>query len=160
MRIKQIFDEIASTSGNNDKIAVLSKYQDNELLKRVLYMANSKRVKFFIKRVPDYPKVETEMGLMSLNHALDELSQITERKVTGGEAIALLESLLSSLTLEDAYILERIIEKDCKIGMGTTFMNKVFKNLIELFRVFKNSVITFSKTIFDIMQISLFRFFF
>lgn len=131
MTIKQIFDEIASTSGNNDKIAILSKYQDNELLKRVLYMANSKRVKFFIKRVPDYPKVDTEMGLMSLNHALDELSQITERKVTGGEAINLLESLLSSLTLDDAYILERIIEKDCKIGMGTTFMNKVFKDLIE-----------------------------
>lgn len=131
MTIKEIFDEIAATSGNNDKIAVLSKYQDNELLKRVLYMANSKRVKFFIKRVPDYPKVETEMGLMSLNHALDELSQITERKVTGKEAIDFLESLLASLTLDDAYILERIIEKDCKIGMGTTFMNKVFKNLIE-----------------------------
>ncbi len=131
MSIKEIFDEIASTSGNNDKIAVLSKYQDNDLLKRVLYMANSKRVKFFIKRVPDYPKVDTEMGLISLNHALDELSQITERKVTGNDAIALLETLLSSLTLEDAYILERIIEKDCKIGMGTTFMNKVFKNLIE-----------------------------
>ena len=131
MTIKQIFDEIASTSGNNDKIAVLSKYQDNDLLKRVLYMANSKRVKFFIKRVPDYPKVETEEGLIGLNHALDQLSQITERKVTGGDAIALLETLLSSLTLDNAYILERIIEKDCKIGMGTTFMNKVFKNLIE-----------------------------
>lgn len=131
MTIKQIFDEIASTSGNNAKIEILSKYKDNELLKRVLYMANSKRVKFFIKRVPDYPKVDTEMGLMGLDHALDELSQITERKVTGGDAIALLETLLSSLTLDDAYILERIIEKDCKIGMGTTFMNKVFKDLIE-----------------------------
>ena len=50
MTIKEIFDEIASTSGNNAKIDILKKYSDNELLRRVLYMANSKRVKFYIKR--------------------------------------------------------------------------------------------------------------
>ena len=37
MNIKQIFDEIAAESGNNAKIEILRKYQDNELLKRVLY---------------------------------------------------------------------------------------------------------------------------
>jgi hypothetical protein len=131
MKIKEIFDEIAAEGGTNQKMVILGKYVDNELLKRVLYLANSKRVKFYIKRVPEYPKVETEMGLIGLNHALDQLSQITERKVTGGSAIELLETLLSSLSLDDAYILERIIEKDCKIGMGTSNMNKVFKNLIE-----------------------------
>jgi hypothetical protein len=35
------------------------------------------------------------------------------------------------LEADDAYIVERIIDKDCKIGLGTTFMNKVFKGLIE-----------------------------
>jgi hypothetical protein len=128
MTIKQIFDEIASTSGNNDKIAVLNKYKDNELLKRVLYMANSKRVKFYIKQVPEYPTPRGEMGLDS---ALDALNDIIDRKVTGHSAIGFLVHLLSSVSVDDAYIIERIIEKDCKIGMGTTFMNKVFKDLIE-----------------------------
>jgi len=128
MMIKQIFDEIALTSGNNDKIAVLSKYKDNELLKRVLYMANSKRVKFYIKQVPEYPTPRGEMGLDS---ALDALNDIIYRKVTGHSAIGFLVHLLSSVSVDDAYIIERIIEKDCKIGMGTTFMNKVFKDLIE-----------------------------
>ena len=59
MTIKQIFDEIASTSGNNAKIEILGKYKDNELLKRVLYMANSKRVKFYLKQVPEYLALDT-----------------------------------------------------------------------------------------------------
>ena len=44
MKIKEIFDEIAAEGGTNAKVAILTKYVDNELLKRVLYLANSKRV--------------------------------------------------------------------------------------------------------------------
>jgi ATP-dependent DNA ligase len=127
MTIKQIFDEIASTSGNNAKIEILSKYKENQLLKQVLYMANSKRVKFFIKQIPEY----TPNGGHSLEMALIALDALITRKVTGAEATGYLKSVLTSLSSEDAYIIERIIEKDCKIGMGTTFMNKVFKDLIE-----------------------------
>jgi DNA ligase-1 len=127
MTIKQIFDEIAFTSGNNAKIEILSKYKENQLLKQVLYMANSKRVKFFIKQIPEY----TPNGGHSLEMALIALDALITRKVTGAEATGYLKSVLTSLSSEDAYIIERIIEKDCKIGMGTTFMNKVFKDLIE-----------------------------
>ena len=127
MTIKQIFDEIASTSGNLAKIEILGKYKENELLKRVLYMANSKRVKFYLKQIPEY----TPNGGHSLEMALIGLDALITRKVTGAEATGYLKSVLTSLSADDAYIIERIIEKDCKIGMGTTFMNKVFKDLIE-----------------------------
>ena len=129
MTIKQIFDEIASESGNNAKIEILRKYQDNELLKKVLYMANSKRVKFFIKQLPSY--IPDNNGGENLEWALDGLSFIINRTYTGSDAINWLVTLLSGVSSDDAYIIERIIEKDCKIGMGTTFMNKVFKDLIE-----------------------------
>ena len=130
MNIKQIFDEIAAESGNNAKIEILRKYQDNELLKRVLYLANSKRVKFFIKQIPDYTPMIEGYG-SKLDKSLNQLELISNREVTGGEALNLLQQILCHLEAHDAYIIERIIEKDCKIGMGTTFMNKVFKNLIE-----------------------------
>ena len=52
MTIKQIFDEINSVSGDKDKMNVLSKYKENETLKRVLYLCKSKRIKFFIKQIP------------------------------------------------------------------------------------------------------------
>ncbi len=46
MRIKEIFDEIANESSTNQKMVILSNHKDNELLKDVLYLANSKRIKF------------------------------------------------------------------------------------------------------------------
>ena len=129
MKIKEIFDEIAAEGGTNAKVAILTKYVDNELLKRVLYLANSKRVKFYIKQLPEY----TTFGgdTISLEDALDKLSNISSRFVTGNEALNFLQEILSNLDADDAYILERIIDKDCKIGLGTTYMNKVFKGLIE-----------------------------
>ena len=127
--IKQIFDEIAAESGNNAKVDILRKYSDNELLKKVLYMANSKRVKFYLKRVPEY--TPDENSTYSLEDSLKEIQRIADREYTGHDAIKLLAEILSTSTKDDAYIIERIIEKDCKIGMGTTFMNKVFKGLIE-----------------------------
>jgi hypothetical protein len=63
--------------------------------------------------------------------ALGELSKLSSREKTGYEGIEHLRWILSSLQEDDAYIIERIIEKDCKIGMGTTNMNKVIPGLIE-----------------------------
>lgn len=132
MKIKEIFDEIAAESSTNQKMIILTKYKDNELLKRVLYLANSKRIKFYIKQIPEYPihvgDIEFEMGLDS---ALEALSELYNRNITGLTAIRHLIHILSSVSPDDAYIIERIIDKDCKIGMGTTFINKVFPSLIE-----------------------------
>jgi len=129
MTIKQIFDEIAAESGTNEKMNILSKYKDNELLVRVLYLANSKRVKFYIKQIPEYKRLETHTH--PLLGALIALDLLSERKVTGHEAIQHLKEILMCCEPDDAYIIERIIEKDCKIGMGTRNINKIIPNLIE-----------------------------
>lgn len=123
MSIKNIFDEINAVSGDKDKMAVLAKHKDNKLLKRVLYLCKSKRVKFYIKQLPEY----TPNGGHSLDMAIIGLDALSSRKVTGSEATGYLKSILTSLNEDDAYIIERIIDKDPKIGMGTTFINKVYK---------------------------------
>jgi len=128
MSIKQIFDEISSTTSSLEKMEILKKYKDNELLKRVLYLANSKRVKFFIKQIPEY--THNKIG-WTLEESLNMLMSIANREFTGQNAIDKLIIWLENVSADDAYIIERIIEKDCKIGMGTTFMNKVIKDLIE-----------------------------
>jgi len=129
MKIKQIFDEIAAESSTKLKQEILTKYKDNETLKRVLYLANSKRVKYYIKQIPDYTRLESHT--QTIESAIEALSLISDRKVTGHEASQHLAEILATTESDDAYIIERIIEKDCKIGMGTTYMNKVFKDLIE-----------------------------
>jgi len=129
MTIKQIFDEIANESGTNEKMNILSKYKDNELLKRVLYMANSKRVKFYIKQIPEIEQFHKPT--YSLDESLNLLDPLSKRTITGYAAIKYLKEIIESLSLDDACIIQRIIEKDCKIGMGTRNINKVFPDLIE-----------------------------
>ena len=129
MVIKSIFDEISETSGNNAKMDVLRKYKDNELLQEVLYLIKSKRVKFFIKQIPDY----TYLGYskLTLKDALEDLKLLSERKLTGNSASLHLQLMLEKLHPDDAYIIERIIDKDPKNGLGRSFINKVIPDLIE-----------------------------
>jgi DNA ligase-1 len=131
MKIKDIFNEISAESSTNEKMNILRKYVDNKLLERVLYLANSKRVKFYIKQIPEY---ETNSNCLdnNLSHrVLHDLSVLSNRIKTGKAASRYLREILENLCPDDAYIIERIIEKDCKIGMGTRNINKVFPNLIE-----------------------------
>lgn len=127
MSIKKIFDEINAVSGDKDKMAVLAKHKDNELLKRVLYLCKSKRVKFYIKQIPVYKHAVADVT-PTLENGLDLLDLIAERIYTGNEAVSVLTGMLVVLKPDDAHIIERIIDKDPKIGMGTTFINKVYKD--------------------------------
>jgi len=127
--IRSILDEVANTQGDKAKVAALTKYQDNELLKRVLYLAKSKRVKFYIRQIPPYTTPSQPFN--TLEDAMRQLSVFSERKVTGNNAVHHLASTLGSLSSDDAYVIERIIDKDLKFGLSTTHINKVFKALIE-----------------------------
>ena len=127
MSIKKILDSISAISGKNDKGKELAKHKDNELLKRVIYLAHSPRVKFYIKQIPEY----TANGMNGeLQPALVDLEVLSSRKVTGGEATAYLKHLLTILSPDNAYVIERIIDKDLKIGMDSG-INKILPKLIE-----------------------------
>jgi ATP-dependent DNA ligase len=128
-KIKEILDEIASVSGKLDKVNVLTKFKDNELLKKVIYKAHSPRVKFFIKQIPAY-ETDPNFDHISLENAIDMLDKLSNREFTGNRATEWLHSILSSLTADDAIIIERIIGKDLKIGMDSS-INKVIPKLIE-----------------------------
>ena len=127
MKIKEILDSISAVGGKKDKIDTLSKHKDNELLKQVIYLAHSPRVKFFIKQIPTYDFVEETL---SLEESLVELKKIADRSYTGGAATDFLLGLLAYSHPDDAYVIERIIGKDLKIGMDSS-INKVIPKLIE-----------------------------
>lgn len=129
MTIKQILDEISSVGGKIDKAKILSKYKDNELLKRVIYLAHSPRIKFYIKQIPEY-KYDANFDHVSLEDALNNLEKLSDRTFTGHSASEWLQSILNSLTQDDAYVIERVIDKNLKIGMDSG-INKVIPKLIE-----------------------------
>lgn len=127
--IKEILDTIAQEPGDNAKVAILEGHKEKQLLQDVLYNALSKRVKFYIKQIPEYTSNGKDMGL---EWALDQLKELSKKGGLRGHAASLhLAEVLGSLSDDDAYVVERIIDKRPKIDMGRTQINKVFKNLIE-----------------------------
>lgn len=127
--IKEIFDEIAQESGDIAKVAILTSHQENQLIQDVLYNALSKRVKFYIKQIPEYTSNGKDMGM---EWALEQLKELSKKGgLRGGAASLHLADVLSSLNQDDAYVVERIIDKRPKIDMGRTQINKVFTGLIE-----------------------------
>jgi hypothetical protein len=129
MKIKEILDEIAALSGKIEKRETLAKYKDNEVLKKVIYAAHSPRIKFYIKKIPTYTACG-EKGLVGINEVLDDLGPITSRSIRGNDAIKYLTTLFEALSDDDAYVLERIINKNLKIGMDSGY-NDVIPGLIE-----------------------------
>lgn len=131
MKIASIFAEISNVNSTNEKMRILSKYKDNEILKQVLYLIYSKRIKFYIKQIPEYDLNTLNEPKLSLSEVLELLKTLSNRTYTGDAARDRLKYILENVSYDDAYVIERIIDKDAKIGMGSTNINKVFKDLIE-----------------------------
>ena len=131
MTIPQILEELNLENGSNYKLEVLKKHKDNELLKRVLKQCYDKVVFTHGVTMKNIPKITNYSGANSLAYALTVLEQdFATRKVTGNAALKQLEELLYCLSKEDADIVIKVINRDLKINMGRTNINKVFKNLI------------------------------
>ena len=70
-------------------------------------------------------------ALLSLSDALEHLEKFfVTRDLTGNDAKDFLEITLGRMTEDDAKILKGVINRDQRINMGRSNINKVFKNLI------------------------------
>jgi len=127
--ILQILNELESNNSRNFKIEFLSKHKDNELLKEVCRLANDPFTQFYVRKIPEYVPLYDE-PIATLKQAVDSLSILSSRTLTGNSAIAQLTLTLSAISADDAKVIERIIGKDLKCGVSTSTVNKVWKNLI------------------------------
>jgi len=132
--IYDIIQEIKATSSKNEKIEILKKHKDNELLKKVLVACYSPYVQYYIRKIPEYTpctRPEPSLGLPTpLEEALEVLPALSSREVTGHDARDLLAGLLGDMSPEDAFIIERIIAKTMDAGFSESTVNKVWKKLV------------------------------
>ena len=128
-----IINELNQENGSNYKLSVLEKYKDNELLKRILKMTYDKVQYTYGIGKTTITKLESHQESkekISISEALDILeNEFCTRKVTGHKAIARIDEVLTKLG-ENAYIIERVLDRDLKIGINTRSINKVWKKLI------------------------------
>ena len=127
MTIYEILKEVANESSTNKKEEILRTHSDNELLKRVCYLAESPRIKFYIKQLPE----PESFGDIQLDDCLELLIPVYSREVTGGEAFERIQNILNYTTKENQEIISKIILKDLRLNCGTKIFNKVWPGLIE-----------------------------
>ena len=126
--IIDILNELASTSSRLEKEAILKREERNELLKRVFFLAYDPFTQFYIRKIPKY--MTDAVSTRTLQKAMDDLSQLSTRSVTGNEGIDWLTDILETLSADEAKVIERIIAKDLKCGASESTANKIWPGLI------------------------------
>jgi hypothetical protein len=127
MNINEFLNSLAENASRNFKIEQLNAQSDNETLREVIRLALDPFTQFYQRKIPEYT---TDNHQTSLTQAMHALYDLKERVVTGNAAIEYLRMLLSSLSADDAKVLERIIQKDLKCGVDVSTANKVWSGLI------------------------------
>lgn len=127
MNLNKFFESLASNNSRNFKIDQLNANSDNEVLREVVRLALDPFTQFYIRKIPTYT---LDKHTTTLENAINGLSDLSSRTVTGNAAIEYLRMLLSSVSADDAKVIERIIQKDLKCGVDVSTANKVWKNLI------------------------------
>ena len=127
MNINEFLNSLAENASRNFKIDQLNARSNNETLREVIRLALDPFTQFYQRKIPEYT---TDSIQTNLNQAMLALYDLKERVVTGNAAIEYLRMLLSSVSADDAKVLERIISKDLKCGVDVSTANKVWSGLI------------------------------
>lgn len=126
--ILDIFNNLAATSSRKEKEAILSLHSENILLKNVAFRTYNPRTNYYIRMVPEF--TNTKLLGISLSLALDGLSDLSARTITGGAAQEHLRRILEAVCAEDAEVVARVIDRDWNVGIGIGTINKVWPKLI------------------------------
>lgn len=134
--MKSVYDIILELRSNNSRLfkeSVLEREKDNNELSRAFYFSLHPLIQFYIKKIPDYTPVKNAVYPLSLSWAMEQLSDLSSRKVTGKAGIAHLKNILSSISADDAKVIELIIAGDMDCGVSTATVLKTWPGLIPQF---------------------------
>ena len=131
--LRTVVDELNSTNGINDKKDILSKYKDNEFIKKVLFYTYNPTFQYYV--TPDNLEKNYADDLGSLyifNDLFEMLDILRRREVRGHKAI---NSVNDFCYRNEEYkdLIYKIIGKDLEIRMGDSLINKVIPDLIPTF---------------------------
>ena len=131
--VSNILNDLESDNSRLFKENILTVNKDNELLKRVLKATLDPYTQYYQRKIPEYERKQ-EYPIKSLDWALNQLESLTKREYTGNAAIHHLQTILLSVTEENAEVIKRVVTKDLKCGVSIATVNKIFgKKFIETY---------------------------
>lgn len=132
--VYEIVERLKSDNGSNFKMDVLRENSDNELLQRVLKMTYDKATFTYgitTKTLAEVTVLHDASKTFTLEEALDILeAEFVTREVTGNAAVSRCSEIMCGLSQEDLAVFMGVINRDLRINMGRSNINKVFKGLI------------------------------
>jgi hypothetical protein len=133
--IFEILQELRGNNSINNKLAILKDNAGNKTLQRLLQMTYDKvRYNFYISpKSLDLKSVGFEEPELSfkVDYILDMLEQnLCNRTVTGNAARDFVRNLMRNSNHEGRDLIVKILDRDLRINMGRTLINKVWKDLI------------------------------
>lgn len=131
-QIQNFLNEINENNSTNYKLEVLKKYKDSELIKRILKLTHDRvQYNFGIGRTTLAKYIPSSTGSLDIIEILDFLEyKLATRELTGNAAINGLFDLFNQSNADDIFIIQKILERDLRINIGRTQINKVHKDLI------------------------------
>lgn len=135
-RIAYIFNELASDNSRNFKKDLLNQRKDDTQLALVFRLAYDPYIKFNVARV-----VLTEgfrsygSGEYTFDRFIRDLEILINREKTGNEALDFVQMIYYNLPESFQPYLEKILQKDLKIGVSTATINETWPEWIPEFKL-------------------------
>jgi len=135
MQIHEIFETISNTSKRNEKEKLL-KDNDSYLLRQILeYTYNPYKQYNVVKFSPRQDILAADKPEVLWNNFFHLLDRLDSREITGHNALNEVESFIGCVDDDTAKWMTRVIQRHLNIGITSSTINKVFDNLIPVFKV-------------------------
>lgn len=126
-----LFNSIGSTTSRNDKEAYLKEGKDIREFKTLLERCYNPFIMFFVKKVPEVQATGTGFPCPDrFGEFLVLTNQLNKRELSGNAALDALADFFTRCTPDEQKWYTKVLQKDLKIGITDTTINKVFKGLI------------------------------
>ena len=130
--ILEIIKELRADASLNYKKEVLARYSDYEPFKEFLIRVYNPRINYFMRKIPDVSKYETEpFKEQDMSGLRDTLNVLSGRLATGDTAINYVRNFLLEANQTVRELFELAIGRDIRAGVGIGIINEVYKGLIE-----------------------------
>ena len=131
INIYNILEELRHDNSTNYKVRVLTKYKNNEDLKKFFKYTYDTKINYYVTKLPigdirhsNYTNILTSSEFYPI------LDKLKDREVTGNEAKSLFYEHLFHCGSFITHLYDLIISRDIKCNVGVKLINKVFPNLI------------------------------
>ena len=156
--MNKCIEKLQATSSTNAKIALIIKcYEEHgETWIKTLQCAYDELKNFHVKK---FNKSKTHLGTAGWDVMFSVLDKLATRKVTGKDAIELVEYTYKMLDSDKARVFAKILNKDLKCGINKKLIKKALINKIKFFEIGYMGAVTYDpKKVLKILENNIFIF--